>query len=254
MTTLQHKRNIWIISRTQDLLWFQGSVIAGLALLIAFLLLPKLEQSNYSIAHPAIWLLLFWGVIFDGTHVMATYARTYFATDTASKASLPSNAAFAWLLLGPCVAVLDYWCCTPVPSVVGNAGLLFGAFLSVAYLWAYFHLVRQHYGFLSLYRRKADPHRAQSFTDIVFLWVGSAYPFLRFNLSEAYKTSGLPVVLPEMWLSPMRIALDVTFAITVFAILLVWCYRAAASVESFGPKHLFLVIVVAYSNLVFFTG
>ena len=34
-------------------------------------------------------------------------------------------------------------------------GWLFRGFLVAAYLWAYWHLVRQHYGFLVLYRRRA---------------------------------------------------------------------------------------------------
>src|SRR5450432_3153382 len=142
------------MSRSQDLIWLQGSVIAGLVLLAAFLALPELGPGDYNAAHPAVWLLLFWGVVFDGTHVMATYARTYFAPDAASKAALPGGASFLWLLLGPAVAVVDHAFFAQTPSVVGRAGTLFGVFLALAYLWAYYHLIRQHYGFLALYRRK----------------------------------------------------------------------------------------------------
>jgi hypothetical protein len=243
--------NPWIISRTQDLIWFQGSAFAGLALLVAFLALPRLDQGNYSVEHPAVWLLLFWGVIFDGTHVMATYARTYFASDDASKAALPGKRAFAWLLLGPLVAIADYFCCRARPSIVGSAGLMFGAFLSAAYLWAYYHLVRQHYGFLSLYRRKANANHTPTTIDAWFLWVGSAYPFLRFNFSETYKSSGLPVLLPDTWLEPMRSTLDFISISLMLGIAAIWCYRAAKKIEPLSPKHLFLLIVVGFSNLTF---
>src|SRR5947207_45038 len=67
MSPAEQRAGIWIVSRPQDLLWFQGSVIAGVLLLAAFLALPQLDQHNYNVLHPAVWLLLFWGVIFDGS-------------------------------------------------------------------------------------------------------------------------------------------------------------------------------------------
>jgi hypothetical protein len=232
-------------------MWFQGSVIAGLLLLIAFRALPPLDQHNYGVLHPAVWLLLFWGVIFDGSHVMATYARTYFAGDAASKAALPGNASFAWLLLGPVVAVADYGLCTPHPSVVGQSGALFGAFLAFAYVWAYYHLVRQHYGFLSLYRRKEGSAPSPTSPDALVLWIGSAYPFLRFGLSDAYKSSGLPVLLPDAWLAPAADLLNVATAAALLIVLARWLHRAREAHERLGPRHLFLAIVVGFSSLTF---
>ena len=251
MATAEQGTRVWVVSRSQDLLWFQGSAIAGILLLVAFLALPKLDQHNYSVLHPAVWLLLFWGVIFDGSHVMATYARTYFAADAPSKAALPGSASFAWLLLGPAVAVLDYYFCTPYPSVVGYSGWLFGGFLALAYVWAYYHLIRQHYGFLSLYRRKEGNVPSLTSPDALFLWIGSAYPFLRFNLTDAYKTSGLPVLVPDPWLAPLRLSLDVAAVLALIVVLSWWFHRARLENERLGPKHLFLAIVVAFSNLTF---
>ena len=74
----------WIISRNQDLFWFQGSVVAGFGLLFIFTAIPQLKAANYTVLHPAVLVLLLWGVLFDGTHVFATYARTYFASDKQS--------------------------------------------------------------------------------------------------------------------------------------------------------------------------
>ena len=241
----------WVISRSQDLLWLQGSVVAGLLLLLAFLALPKLGQGNYGALNPAVWLLLFWGVIFDGSHVMATYASTYFAADEPSRAALPGHGSFAWLLLGPLMAVLDYFLCTPQPSVVGHAGLLFGLFLGFAYLWAYYHLVRQHYGFLALYRRKEGLVPSLTAPDALFLWAGTAYPFMRFNLTEAYKTSGLPVLLPDAWLAPLRLSLDAVAIFFLMGIMFFWLLRVIRKQAKPGPRHLFLLIVVAFSNLAF---
>jgi hypothetical protein len=241
----------WIISRTQDLLWFQAPVLVGVALMAAFLWLPPLARHNYGATHPAVWLLLFWGVLFDGTHVMATYARTYFAGDAHSKAALPGSASFAWLLLGPAVAILDYGLCEPHPSLLGSAGWLFDGFLAAAYVWAYYHLVRQHYGFLSLYQRKERSVPSLASPDAMALWVGTAYPFLRFTLSDAYRDSGLPVPIPEAWIAISRCVLDGA-ALIAAGVIAVWMIRRARldHVKP-GPKHVFLAIVVAFSNLAF---
>src|SRR5438874_2127435 len=91
----------WIITRRADLLWFHGSVLAGVALLAFFLLAPKLDDSNYGAGHLAVVALLLWGVLFDGTHVFGTYARSYLAPDGASRAALPGRWSWAVVLLGP---------------------------------------------------------------------------------------------------------------------------------------------------------
>src|SRR5437868_4533037 len=79
------------------------------------------------------------------------------------------------------------------PSQLSRAGWLFRSFLMFAYLWAYWHLVRQHYGFLILYRRRAGlTSRAGARMETLLLWTGCLYPFLRFSLGPAYEQSGLP--------------------------------------------------------------
>jgi len=241
----------WVISRSQDLLWFQGPVLVGVLLMVAFLWLPPLARHNYGATHPAVWLLLFWGVLFDGTHVMATFARTYFAGDAQSKAALPGNASFAWLLLGPAVAIVDHWLCAPHPSIVGSAGWLFDGFLAMAYVWAYYHLVRQHYGFLSLYQRKEGCVPSPRSPDALALWVGTAYPFLRFTLGDAYRETGLPVPMPEAWLPMARCAIDVAALVAAVVIAASMIRRARSDGARLGPRHLFLAIVIAFSNLAF---
>ena len=242
-------QRVWIISRQQDLLWFQGSVLAGVGLLLVFRAFPQLDAANYAVLHPAVLGLLVWGVLFDGTHVFATYARTYFAPDAESRAGLPGNLSWALLAAGPAVALIDYALAEPAPSLVGNAGVIFNHFLAAAYLWAYYHLVRQHYGFLSLYRRKAQESSAR--IDVTFLWVGSLYPFARFTLSEDYLSSGLPQLIPTPWLGMLTDSLDVAFALFLLgtAAFLARAWRNGRL--NIRPKHLFLVVVVGFHCLVF---
>jgi hypothetical protein len=233
----------WILSRHDDLLWFQGSVAAGFGLLAFFLAAPHLDGAGLAPGHTAVLAVFIWGVLFDGTHVWGTYARSYLAPDAASRAGLPGP--WAWFLLGvgPAVALVD--AALPAP------GPLFGMFLLGAYLWAYWHLIRQHYGFLMLYRKRAgesDPRGAR--LDTVILWAGSLYPFLRFALGEPYLASGLPQLLPTPLLSPLRLGLDFAFgAVMTVAVALVISQRFEP--VRLGPKHLLLAIVIAFHTAVF---
>ena len=242
MPSLAVKPQPWILSRRDDLVWFQGSVVAGLGLLAFFLLAPHLDDASYTLGHPAVLALFLWGVLFDGTHVWGTYARTYFAPDEASRAGLPGGWSWGLLAIGPAVALLD--------AALGTPGF-FRLFGLAAYQWAYWHLVRQHYGFLMLYRKRAgesDPRGAR--LDSLILWTGCLYPYLRFSLSDAYRQSGLPQLIPASLVAPARLALDAAFglaATVIVAILL------SGRFERFrlGPKHLLLAIVIVFHLAVF---
>lgn len=236
----------WIISRRDDLLWLQGSVLAGVALLFLFRLIPRLDDASYAPGHLAVLTLLLWGVLFDGTHVWGTYARSYFAPDAASRAALPGAWSWGLLLVGPVVAAVDHALCTPGTSQLGQAGWLFRYFLAGAYLWAYWHLVRQHYGFLVLYRRRAgesDPHGAR--LDTFLLWTGTLYPYLRFSTSAAYAQSGLPLLLPIAWMEPARWLLDGACAVLMAGGL---SLLLSGRFERFtpGPKHLLLALIIGF--------
>ncbi|NOT54296.1 MAG: hypothetical protein HOP18_06790 [Deltaproteobacteria bacterium] len=241
----------WLISQRHDLVWFHGSVVAGLLLLGLFVLLPPFDTATYTVTHPAVLLLLWWGILFDGTHVWATYARSYLAPDAPSRSALPGGWSWSILALGPALALLDAAFFFPAPSQLASAGVLFRSFLVGAYLWAYWHLVRQHYGFLMLYRRRAGEHgQAGARLDAGLLWVGCLYPYLRFSLSDAYTASGLIPLVPTEMLAPMRLLLGVSFVVVMVTLLGV---IVSGRLEPFrlGPKHLLLTIVIGFHCLIF---
>jgi hypothetical protein len=241
----------WIISRRDDLLWLHGSVLAGVALLAFFRLAPGLDDASYAPGHVAVLALLLWGVLFDGTHVWGTYARSYLAPDAASRAALPGAWSWGLLALGPAVALLDHVLCTPDASQLARAGWLFRSFLVGAYLWAYWHLVRQHYGFLVLYRRRCpETTRAGARLETFLLWVGCLYPYVHFTLTPAYARSGLPQLLPESWLEPSRWLLDAGFALLAVAGLALLLGGRAEPFHP-GPRHLLLGLIVAFHLAVF---
>ena len=226
----------WIISAGQDLLWLQGSVLAGVALLVFFALAPPLSAAGGA-GQPALLALLLWGILFDGTHVVGTYARSYLVRDR--PAGLPGG--WSWLLLavGPVIAVADR---------ALAPGVLFPYFLLGALLWAYWHLVRQHWGFVALYRRKAEDE-VPARLDEALLWLGCLYPFVRFSLGPAYAASGLPQLLPAAALPGARVVLDVLAAAAGMAVLSLWVLRGG--LRAVGPKHLLLAIVIAFHVVVF---
>lgn len=232
----------WLISAREDLIWFHGSVLAGVALLLFFLARAPLTDATYSLAHPALLGLVLWGIFFDGTHVLGTF--------THSKAhAAVGQRGWLFVLLGPAIALIDFAACVPQPSQLGHAGWLFKTFLLFAYVWAYFHLVRQHYGFVALYRRQA---RASDWVErrleTLILWVGCLYPYLRFSLSPAYAQSGLPVLLPEAWLPALRLALDVGFGTGGVALVVALLQRNKGQL---GPRHLLIATVIAFHAAVF---
>lgn len=117
----------WIISPRQDLTWFIGSACAGyLAIALMWAGFPLLPLQ-------AVW---FFGV--DGPHVLATVTRTY--CDRAERQRL---GWFLWLLAPLMLA-------GPAAAMTGHAG----AFFVVAFVWQQFHVVKQHFGFVMIYKAK----------------------------------------------------------------------------------------------------
>jgi len=60
-------------------------------------------------------------------------------------------------------------------------------FFFLASIWAYYHLVKQHYGFMVLYKKKnGDLDKVDNFVDRFFLLTALSYPFLHFIIYYRY--------------------------------------------------------------------
>ena len=169
----------WIISRGIDLAFVIGSAGAGYAYLVA----------NVALHVPISLLWWFWSVGFDGTHIFGTASRTFFDSEArhTRRALLFGSAAF-FFALGPVLVLLG-----------GKAVLAM-----IVAVWAYYHVVRQHYGFMVLYKVKnRDLAKPDNFLDRWFLGVMMVFPpFHRFFIHHPEELGlhfSFPRLEPFLW-------------------------------------------------------
>ena len=183
-------RTAWIISARDDLLWLIGSVGASYAMLLVYRLLGV----------PALLLTVTWVMLFDGPHIFGTATRTYFDSEMRSREATILYGSVALFAIGPALAVLPRL----VPAGVNapHLTLIFGrasvAFIFAASMWAYYHIVMQHYGILMLYKKKNDDLApGDNASDRYFLFAMLLFPFVRYML-EVPEALDMWPVLPTM--------------------------------------------------------
>src|SRR5437588_6633374 len=160
----------WIINAREDLTWFIGSVASSYALLILYL----------TCALPLIPMVAGWAILIDAPHVFGTLSRTYF-----DKSEWRTRKR---LMLGSLVFF-----------IIGPVMVLFGAgftFFFIAALWAYYHVVKQHYGFMVLYKKKNnDLAPIDNALDRLLLLFAFNYPFVAFIANDGSAMARVPPVL-----------------------------------------------------------
>ena len=168
---LARSESAWIIGRRVDLSLIIGSGVAGYIYL-----------ALYALFHlPASYLWWFWSLGFDGTHIFGTASRTFFDREARGRHSK--------LLFG---SLIFFFTLGPAMVLAGGKGylaLLIG-------VWAYYHVVRQHYGFMVLYKVKNHDLKSLDDTlDRIFLGVTMVFPpFWRFFIRHPQEL-GLPFSL-----------------------------------------------------------
>jgi hypothetical protein len=160
----------WIISARDDLVWFIGSVVSSYALLFLYVtgLLPLIPMAAL------------WAILIDAPHVFGTFSRTYF-----DRTERKNRARLLW-------GSLLFFAIGPV-LVLAGAGFVF---FFVAALWAYYHLVKQHYGFMVLYKKKnGDLARVDNALDRLLLLFAFNYPFVEFIARDPEAMARVPSLL-----------------------------------------------------------
>ena len=160
----------WIINGREDLVWFIGSVLSSYALLLLYI----------KGLVPLVPMVALWAILIDAPHVFGTFSRTYF-----DRTERRDRARLLW-------CSLLFFAVGPLMVYIG-AGLIF---FFLAALWAYYHLVKQHYGFMVLYKKKnGDLAPVDNALDRLFLLFTFNYPFLAFIAQDPEAMARVPAVL-----------------------------------------------------------
>src|SRR6476659_5141603 len=160
----------WIISAREDLVWFIGSVASSYLLLILYV----------TGILPLIPMVAGWAILIDAPHVFGTFSRTYFDKSEWKSRKRLMLGSLLFFVIGPVLVLL-------------GAGF---TFFFVAALWAYYHLVKQHYGFMVLYKKKNnDLAPVDNALDRWLLMFAFNYPFVQFIASDPTAMARVPPIL-----------------------------------------------------------
>jgi hypothetical protein len=160
----------WIINAREDLVWFVGSVASSYLLLVLYV----------TGVLPLIPMVAGWAILIDAPHVFGTFSRTYFDRSEWKTRKRLLLGSLLFFVIGPLMVLV---------------GLGF-TFFFIAALWAYYHLVKQHYGFMVLYKKKNnDLAVVDNALDRLLLLFAFNYPFVAFIAGDPTAMARVPPVL-----------------------------------------------------------
>jgi hypothetical protein len=217
----------WIISAHDDLVWFIGSVLSSYLLLFLYV------KGFVSL----LVMAATWAILVDAPHVFGTFSRTYF-----DRTERKNRARLLWgSLLFFAVGPLLVW---------AGAGFVF---FFVAALWAYYHLVKQHYGFMVLYKKKnGDLAKVDNALDRLFLLFAFNYPFVEFIARDPEAMARVPAAL-RGGVNGLSTILFIATVVLGFAWLARQVQRALVGEPLNVPKYLLLAAAIPMHWIVLLT-
>jgi len=121
-----------------------------------------------------------WAILIDAPHVFGTFSRTYFDASEWKTRKRLMLGSLLFFVVGPAMVLLG----------VGFT------FFFIAALWAYYHLVKQHYGFMVLYKKKNnDLAPIDNTLDRLLLMFAFNYPFVAFIAGDPTAMARVPPIL-----------------------------------------------------------
>ena len=208
----------WIISAREDLIWFVGSVAASYLLLVLYVMGVL----------PLIPMVAGWAILIDAPHVFGTLSRTYFDASEWKTRKRLLLGSLLFFVVGPVLVLLGF-------------GF---TFFFIAALWAYYHLVKQHYGFMVLYKKKNnDLAPVDNALDRLLLMFAFNYPFVAFIAGDPTAMARVPPVLRSGVNSVAMLLLGGTIVLGI-----VWTGRQIQRLwlrqQLNGPKYLLLAAAI----------
>ena len=217
----------WIIGARADMVWFIGSVLSSYALFALYV----------TGTIPLMPMVAAWALLIDAPHVFATFSRTYFDREERRARKRLLVGSLLFFLVGPLM-------------VIAGAGLVF---FFLAALWAYYHLVKQHYGFMVLYKKKnGDLAPIDNALDRIFLLLAFTYPFVAFVARDAEALARVPASLIG-GLTFLERALLVATILAALAWLIRQAQRRWQGQSLNGPKYLLLAAAIPMHWVVLLT-
>jgi hypothetical protein len=208
----------WIINAREDLVWFVGSVAASYLLLVLYV----------TGVLPLIPMVAGWAILIDAPHVFGTLSRTYFDRAEWKTRKRLLLGSLAFFVVGPVLVLLGF-------------GF---TFFFIAALWAYYHLVKQHYGFMVLYKKKNnDLAPVDNALDRLLLMFAFNYPFVAFIAGDPTAMARVPPVLRSGVNAVATLLLAGTIALGI-----AWLVRQFQKLwlrqPLNGPKYLLLAAAI----------
>ena len=239
----------WIINKKTDLIWFIGGALSGYFLFFL----------NVGLGWDMISIWFIWVTFIDTPHFFGTYSRTFFDKEEFANRKKLLLGSMLWYLAGPLAVLISY-----LMYSVGSVNYyvpwsLFAAFFGA---WAYWQVVRQHYGFMALYKKKMGEKSSFDFKlDSAMLYGGLLLPFLVF-VSRHPDTRGFVFIVDAS--SPLIPIISIGTTILVIGVSLIFIarqvYLSKLGEKINGAKILFLLAVVplhffiCYSDAVLDSG
>jgi hypothetical protein len=254
----------WLWGFKSDLYWtlLPFWVCAGLAaILVGARNLGSTETNpvwNFTVngraIHLAAIVMFFYAPLVDAPHLWATIARTYADRGEWASRKRLFLWSFLWLVIGPALILAPYLLRLIVPGLpAGAETITWVAWSNFFTFYALFHINKQHWGFISLYKRKnddiADPleNRADSFFFFSAIWLPfAAYVTAPWYLDFDHK----PVVgtaIPMFGTTSgaiLHASCHVAFVCVCVAYVSFQLVRWRAGLPRNGPKLLYLATVI----------
>ncbi len=228
----------WLIDRRTDLLWISGGVWTGLALL-----------GLLALGVDALGLWFVWVTLVDTPHFIGTYTRTYFDPEAWRTQKRLLVGSLGWLLAGPLALGVGYLLHA---AGIGAYAVPWRLFLAGFIVWAYWHVIRQHWGIFNLYHRKAGTATAGAFArgEKTLLHAALAAPAIAFATHHSESAAAFGLSPAPAWL-PLVQNLCWVF-VGAFIIQQSWlaanAWRRGLSLN--GAKLLFAFVITTYTAVV----
>ena len=221
----------WIVGQRFDLVWFVGGALTGYAMFFL--------HAGLSLDMLTVWFV--WFVLLDSPHFFGTYSRTYLDREQWRERRGLLLGSLALFLVAPLVLLASF-AMHRAGLPHATAGLV--ALAAGVNLWAYWHVVRQHYGFMTLYQRKNDDtDPSDRRIDSLLLHIGLLAPFVAFLVRH-------PETRAVVGLAPVT-NLGAVVTVSAIAVVVVALVFAARQIQRWRlglpvnvPKILFLSAVV----------